>query len=608
MQALDGFNNARNDLLSAIAILARLAKARENDELVARCRSHADKLEQHRFNLAVLGEFKRGKSTLVNALIGADIMPAAVIPLTSITTTIRHGATISTTVHFAKEDKLEEKIDIASLTDFVTESGNPLNCKGVQSVTITYPCDLLAAGVEIIDTPGIGSANEHNTRTTRSYLPEIDAAIFLLSADQPATRAELDFLEEVRHHSARIFMAQNKIDYLSREELQQSLAYLKETVHCQTVYPLSAKLALKRRLQAGNPTKADNPTKASEPTIAGDAVAGDGVDQLEKDIRQFLSCEKGKTIIQTSVTRLRHEIGSVSALIRLEQHARSQPLAELQGAIAAFEKAASAIIQEESDTEFIVKGESNKLISAVEASLNAFAARHKEKLVASIEESFTANQKLGKADLIRALHQTLLSELTVIFDNWRATEEEAVSASFAAITRRSVERANDVIKQIQQAAKEHLGIAAAGHFEIAPLTNESRHRYAVDDPFTLAVESLPLLLPTILAKPVIHKRFLGAAANELSRNSGRLRADFQERINKTITEFLLNFRKQIVASQLEVQSTIERALQKRQQSAQECFEADRQLAEQLAAIDEIERLLVGAANQIDGTSDGINQS
>ena len=89
-------------------------------------------------------------------------------------------------------------------------------------------------------------------------------------------------------------------------------------------------------------------------------------------------------------------------------------------------------------------------------------------------------------------------------------------ANFQKITARFADRANLIVEQISQASQEHLGVAAAAYFEVEALTTDSRHRYAVDDPFTLAVESLPLMLPSLLAKPIIHSRFLTAASSELS--------------------------------------------------------------------------------------------
>jgi GTPase Era involved in 16S rRNA processing len=139
------------------------------------------------------------------------------------------------------------------LPNYVTVSGNPKNEKLVSSVEIEHNASLLKDGVRLIDTPGVGSAFQHNTTTTYDYLPEIDAAIFLFSADQPASQLELAFLKDVHQFAPRTFLVQNKIDHLSPEELEQSLNFLKQTIadqiQCQPViYPISAKLALNKRL------------------------------------------------------------------------------------------------------------------------------------------------------------------------------------------------------------------------------------------------------------------------------------------------------------------------------------------------------------------------
>ena len=160
------------------------------------CARLSEKVAQHAFNLVVAGEFKRGKSTVINALLGADLLPTGVVPLTSVVTRVQYGDTANATVIF--DNGTDRAVALDALPNYVTERGNPKNAKGVREVQVAYPAEWLKGRIRLVDTPGIGSVHQHNTEVTYRYLPQADAVIFVASADQPASRAELDFLAHIR--------------------------------------------------------------------------------------------------------------------------------------------------------------------------------------------------------------------------------------------------------------------------------------------------------------------------------------------------------------------------------------------------------------------------
>ena len=88
---------------------------------------------------------------------------------------------------------------------FVTENSNPKNLKGVLQVEITHPAAILR-DVVLIDTPGIGSTYRHNTEATMNFLPQCDAALFVISADPPIMEVEVTFLKEIRSRAAQVFL------------------------------------------------------------------------------------------------------------------------------------------------------------------------------------------------------------------------------------------------------------------------------------------------------------------------------------------------------------------------------------------------------------------
>jgi len=111
-----------------------------------------------------------------------------------------------------------EKITPEHLSTYITEAGNPGNRKQVARVEVAYPSPLLANGIILIDTPGIGSTHLHNTETTEQYLESVDGAIVVLSVDPPITEAESDFLKRMRGDIPKLFFILNKTDLVSEND------------------------------------------------------------------------------------------------------------------------------------------------------------------------------------------------------------------------------------------------------------------------------------------------------------------------------------------------------------------------------------------------------
>ncbi|HEY6321775.1 MAG TPA: dynamin family protein, partial [Thermoanaerobaculia bacterium] len=212
------------------------------DELKAR-------LAEDRFQLVVLGQFKRGKSSLMNAILGRPLLPTGIVPVTTAVTAVRHGARGRALVRRA-DRALVEEVPLAALPEFVTEAGNPGNRKQVLSVTVEAPAAFLRRGLCFVDTPGVGSALDQNTAATLAFLPEADAAIFVTSADGPLSGAELDLLDQVHGHVQRLFFVLNKIDQVPDEQRAELVSYTSGLlarhlgVEAVRLFPLSATQAL----------------------------------------------------------------------------------------------------------------------------------------------------------------------------------------------------------------------------------------------------------------------------------------------------------------------------------------------------------------------------
>jgi Dynamin family len=168
-----------------------------------------------------VGQFKRGKSTLLNALIGMDVLPAGVIPVTSVVTVLRHGEQLGARVRF--QDHQWMSADVSALADYVTEERNPDNRKGVSGVEVFVPSDLLAHGMSLVDTPGLGSVTEAGAAATHAFVPHIDAALVVLGADPPISGDELALIDRIADKTPRLIYVLNKADRVSEPDRREAL-------------------------------------------------------------------------------------------------------------------------------------------------------------------------------------------------------------------------------------------------------------------------------------------------------------------------------------------------------------------------------------------------
>jgi GTP-binding protein EngB required for normal cell division len=217
------------------------------------------RFEEGLLRVAVLGQFKRGKSTLLNALLGARVLPIGVTPVTAFPTFISSGDSARVRIAFRGGKEPIATADAAEipgvLERYVSESQNPHNRLAVESVAVEVRSDLLDEGIVFIDTPGVGSTFLHNTRAAEAALSECDAALFVLSADPPITEAEVNYLDKVQKLIPSVFFVLNKVDLLDATEkgaaerfLAGVLAERRPTEPPDRIFALSAKQGLRAKL------------------------------------------------------------------------------------------------------------------------------------------------------------------------------------------------------------------------------------------------------------------------------------------------------------------------------------------------------------------------
>jgi hypothetical protein len=196
--------------------LADLAQELGSERIQQEAQTLAQRIAEGRFYVACLGQFKRGKSTLLNALVGDRILPTGVLPLTTVPTVVRYGKSRRARVRF--EGGTWTDILPEDLSQYVSEELNPENTKGVVGVEVFSPSPLLEQGMCFVDTPGLGSVFAGNTAATQAFIPHIDAALVVVGADPPIAGEELALAGILGKQVTNFVVVLNKADRTSEEE------------------------------------------------------------------------------------------------------------------------------------------------------------------------------------------------------------------------------------------------------------------------------------------------------------------------------------------------------------------------------------------------------
>ena len=196
--------------------LADLAQELGAEPVAEEARELAARVAEGRFYVACVGQFKRGKSTLLNALVGHEVVPTGFIPVTAVPTVIRSGNEIRARIRM--RDGSWRDIAMPDLKEYVTEELNPENKKGVDGAEVFVPSLLLSSGMCFVDTPGLGSVFTGNTATTQAFIPHIDAALVVVGADPPIAGEELTLVEAVGKQVQDLILVINKADRTSDPE------------------------------------------------------------------------------------------------------------------------------------------------------------------------------------------------------------------------------------------------------------------------------------------------------------------------------------------------------------------------------------------------------
>jgi len=532
------------------------------------CSDLRRKLMENRFNLVVVGQFKRGKTTFINALLGADLLPTAVVPLTSIVTVIEYGDSVTIKVFLNNGENKE--IPLEELPLYVTESGNPRNKRDVAEVSIQYPSPYLREGVRLIDTPGVGSVYQHNTDVAYEYLPRSDAAVFLISVDQPLSKAELDFLKDVKQYSDRIFFIQNKADYLTPEDLKESLAFtgrvLQDEAGYETieVYPLSARLGLEGKLNR-DPAALE----ASRLTV------------FEERLHRFLVEEKGGILIRSAAKNLLKVLSEAILRAELEYKSMNTPLELIQKKLDTFEEKQREIEADKNDFEILLEGETKRIIEKIlDPDLNAAKKDLAQGLGPAFEDFYARNRSLSPGKLRKALEEFVVHQVKEYDTVFRKNEDTKISMAFEKGCERFVTRINEIIDALLHYASDLFSVGFET-FDAESLWTMKSSFYFIfkDEPIMVEIlgNALTTMMPRFLSHPIIARSMRRYLAAMIEQQSGRIRWDFVERLQKSKLEVRWVMFAKIDETIQEIRNAVQRGIARKEKGKEEAAKRETEI-------------------------------
>ena len=336
-------------ILEQLSTLAVTAESVGMRSLASEIRTtRIPKIEREQFHLVILGEFNHGKTTFVNALLGADILPTGITPTTAAINHIIWSEKPTARAQLLSEESIPLSPD--KISDWVTVSGE--NVSEVAYVELGYPVELLRENVTLVDTPGVNDLNEQRADVTYGYIPRADAVLFLLDAGQALKDSEREFLAShvLEGSRDRLLFVLGKIDLLNDMERDAVVEYVKDglgkLIEQPAVFPVSARNWLEGKTDSS------------------------GMQPLLDYLTNFLDTDRAQTLLDNALVDASRTTSYLQQNIQLKLHSYDLDLEELQ----------SRVKQVQSQLEA-----SKRSLDALHDRIQSEAKAHKEQVALDLE-------------------------------------------------------------------------------------------------------------------------------------------------------------------------------------------------------------------------------
>jgi len=502
------------DGASRLSGLGRLAQELGAESVAEEASELAERVSEGRFYVACVGQFKRGKSTLLNALVGHAVVPTGFVPVTAVPTVIRFGDELHARVRM--RDGSWQDIGMSDLKEYVTEELNPENKRGVDGAEVFVPSQLLSSGMCFVDTPGLGSVFTGNTATTQAFIPHIDAALVVVGADPPIAGEELALVESIGTQVQDLILVINKADRTSDPERAAAAKFTREVLEKRLHRPMGNVF----EVSAAERLEKQGPLRDWEELLASlhDLVEDSGRNLVRA------ACDRG-------LLRLSEQL---LAIISEDREALLRPIEESERRIELLKETINDAERSMRELSFLFMAEQHRIS-------DLFGDRHKKFFSSAWNDSeLEFNRDLTSVPLgfgphfrRRVMHLAQkISRCKVM--PWLKPEQEEGERQYRAVATRFVEMGNNFLKKL----------AGAGLSELTRMPHaldpESglrvRSRFVFEDFIGTAQPPSPLrwladvFLPLVGARKVITNEAREFLRHLLEINCARVQNDVLNRI------------------------------------------------------------------------------
>ncbi len=562
-------------LVSVVAAAESIAQRDGSKKLHWQLQDLKERIVLGQFRIAVVGQFKRGKTSLLNALLGeTDLLPVGTLPFTSILTIVQQGSQNAAEVVFRSGARRQISLD--ELKDYATDAGNPDNQKMVEHVDVFCAADILEDGVCFVNSPGFGSLSDQNTQTAYDYLPRIDAAIFVTSPEPPLTAAEMEFLKKLSSTTKKVFVVMSKVDLLHSNALGEVLRFTQNAISrlapdaSSIIYPVSALIAA-------------TPRQDSAPLI--------GIQRLEADIREFLAAERHDTFLSSVRRCLSTSLAELRAELESSIASAQEIVKDLENRYLEFKGEVHAAYDDHARNEGLFVETVKRLGELAENELLRFAESKGFELDAPLREFLRRNDRIPKSHLASALNAFAMLEIDKLFDAWSRELEASLVRAVADAAERFLQSANSLTAAFRARVSQQFGLEMEDdniQESFAGLANRKQHVPAEAPPRPYPATSL---VPRALLRHWELRRATGAARRRLQ-STGQLAAtELRERLRAANRSFIDAVRRALEHEIERLLAAVFEAEEQRQNSAAFYKQHIVKLSEDIRTLDQMTAML-----------------
>ena len=502
------------DGASRLLRLGRLAQELRAEPVAEEARELAARVSEGRFYVACVGQFKRGKSTLLNALVGDAVVPTGFIPVTAVPTVIRFGEAIHARVRM--RDASWRDIAMTDLKEYVTEELNPENKKAVDGAEVFVPSPLLSSGMCFVDTPGLGSVFTGNTATTQAFIPHIDAALVVVGADPPIAGEELALVEAVGKQVQDLILVINKSDRTSDPERAAAVKFTREVLERRLHRPMGEvfEVSAAERMEDRGPLR--------------------DWEKLLESLHGLVD-DSGSDLVRAASDRgLQRLSEQLLAIISEDRDALQRPIEESERRIELMKETISEAGRSMYELNFLFMAEQQRISDLfVERHRRFFRSAWAESEIEFDEELPSLPLAFGPHYRRRLMHLAQeISRRKVM--PWLKPEQEEGERQYSAVALRFVEMGNNFLKKLADAGLSEL--TRMPHALEPEKGFRVRSRFTFEDFIGTAQPPSPLrwladiFLPFVGARKVITNEAREFLQHLLEINSARIQNDVLNRI------------------------------------------------------------------------------